>query len=116
MLMCDLDYGGSDITSLDLTSLQQCIIACQNIGPTCLGVSYIPNGELGNNRCYVKYDMDPSYQGSFQVNSAVRIRGESRPSELLINGCFANDLSFWSGQKPGEDVQPTNFIWQDGTA
>jgi hypothetical protein len=120
MQVCNLDYGGSDIQSLIAASFSDCIESCKNYGIACVGISYIPDQDTDVQRCYIKSDMNPSIQAAYTVHSAVRVRGPSTfsaPAELLINGCFANDVSFWRGNTPDSVTEdPTPFVWDNGAA
>jgi hypothetical protein len=113
-------YGGSDIQSLIAASFSDCIESCKNYGIACVGISYIPDQDTDVQRCYIKSDMNPSVQAAYTVHSAVRVRGPSTfsaPTELLINGCFANDVSFWRGNTPDSVTDdPTPFVWDNGAA
>lgn len=120
MQVCNLDYGGSDIQALNAASFSDCIESCKNYGVACVGISHIPDQDTDIQRCYIKSDMNPSIQAAYTVHSAVRVRGPSSmssPAELLINGCFVNDVSFWRGNTPDSETNdPTPFVWGNRAA
>ena len=118
MLVCNRDYGGSDLQAFGSQSMSECINSCNTVSG-CVGVSYISGDEQDTTHCWTKYDMNPSLQSLYTVHSAVRIRGPRTgpsPSQRLKNGCFESDLSDWSDARPGDLVLSQNFVWNQGAA
>ena len=118
MLVCNRDYGGSDLQPFGSQSMSECINSCNTVS-TCVGVAYIPGDEQDGTHCWVKYDMNPSLQSLYTVHSAVRVRGPRAgpsPSQQLKDGCFQNDLSNWSDARPGDPEPEKRFVWAEGAA
>lgn len=97
----------------DITSLPECIDLCMDREMGCLGVVYVAEPQ---NLCFPKSRMVEDGVTSGDFESAVRVSGPATlqaPFEVILNGCFANELSPWTTP---ESSDTASLVWREDTA
>lgn len=73
-IQCDTDHIWGDMTNVVTTDLLDCVIACDNYGPACLGVAWVAAGEE-QTTCFLKSAItDPDTPTPpLSVDAAIRL-------------------------------------------